>query len=132
MNAAELLPVLQQAQANGTRYLVLPNHRIRVDEALGWKSSYEAKLTNACKAFEQWRSNTTLSEDEVAVELWRIRSIVRSAAHDFCIYLRDICILTRPADWPPLPRELKAYPEFQEYWNGGFTTAREQLYSDPD
>lgn len=132
MNAAELLPILHQAQADGTPYLVLPNHRIPVDEALRWKASYEAKLTNACKSFEQWRSNTTLSEDEEAVELWRIRSILRSAAHDFCIYLRDLSILTRPADWPPLPTEMEAYPEFREYWNVGFATAREQLYSNPD
>lgn len=132
MKAAQLLPLVQQAQANGMRYLVLPNHFIPVDEVLRWKASYEAKLTNACKSLEQWRSNTTLSEDESAIELWRIRSIVRSAAFNFCIYLRDLCILTQPADWPPLPRDLEAYPKFQEYWNGGFATASAQLYSDPD
>jgi len=130
MNAAELLPILHQAKANGTPYLVLPDHFIHVDEALRWKASYEEKLVIACNYFEQYRSNPT--QYGVASGLIRVRSIVRSAAHDFCIYLRDLCILTQPADWPPFPKELEAYPEFQEYWNGGFASAEAQLYSDPD
>lgn len=132
MNAVELLPLVQQAQANGMRHLVLPNHFIPVDEALRWKTSYEAKMANACESFELWRSNTPLSEDEAAVELWEIHSVVRSAARDFCLYLRDLCILTQPEDWPSLPKELKASPGFQEYWNDSFESFSEQLYSDPD
>lgn len=130
MNAAELLPILHQAQANGTPYLVLPDHFIPVDEALRWKASCEKKLVMACNYLEQYRSNPM--QYGVASGLIRIRSIVSSAAHDFCTYLRDLCILTHPADWPPLPKELEAYSEFQEYWNVGFEDARTQFYSDPD
>ena len=130
MNAALLLPLVKQAQAHGKRFLVLPNHFIPVDEALRWKASYEEKLVIACNYLEQYRSDPM--QYGVALGLIRIRSIVRSAAHDFCTYLRDLCILTQPADWPPLPKELKAYPEVQEYWSAGFEDTRAQFYSDPD
>jgi hypothetical protein len=130
MNAEQLLPLVLKAQADGTRYLVLPNHFIDVNEALQWKASYERKLTDACRGLEQYRGNPTLYG--VVSGLMRVEWIVRSAAHDFCIYLRDLGILLHPAGWPQQPGELDVYPEFRAYWEGGFASARAQLYSDPD
>lgn len=130
MNAEQLLPLVQKAHAEGTKYLRLPNHFINVDEVIKWKASYEQKLYEASKRLEQYRTDPHFYG--VASGLILIRSIVRSAAHDFCIYLRDLCILTRPADWPSLPKELETTPEFEEYWTGGFATAEAQLYLNPD
>ena len=130
MNAEQLLPLVQTAHAEGKKYLRLPNHVINVDEVIKRKASYERKLYEAGKSLERYRTDPHFYG--LASGLILIRSIVRSAAHDFCIYLRDLCILTRPADWPALPKELETNPEFREYWHGGFATAEATFYSSPD
>ena len=129
MNAEQLLPLVQQAQSDGKKYLYLAQHFVPVDEALNWKASCERKLDEACQLFEEHRDQPCLRG---AAGWLRIKSTIRSAAHDYCIYLRDLCILTQPDDWPPLPRELELHPEFRDPWARGFAYAEAQLYSDPD
>lgn len=130
MNVEQLLPLVQKAHAEGKKYLPSPHNFINVDEVRKWKASYEQKLQEASRRLDLYRTNPHFYG--VVSGLILIRSIVGSAAHDFCIYLRDLGILRQPADWPPLPKELKAYPKFQEYWNACFEDTRAQLYSDPD
>ncbi|WP_157651264.1 hypothetical protein [Dechloromonas denitrificans] len=83
MNAEQLLPLVHKAHAEGRKYLPPPNHFINVDEVLKWKASYEKKLQEASRRLEQYRTNPHFYGEASGLIL--IRSIVRSAAHDFCI-----------------------------------------------
>lgn len=130
MNAMQLIPLVQQTRAGGQQYLRLSGHYVHIAGVFKWQSEYEEKLVSACELLKQYEANK--AENPAWIQL-RLRALVSSAAHDFCMYLRDLGLLVQSEeDWADIPSEVSSSPEFKEYWDQGFSSARAQLYWDPD
>jgi hypothetical protein len=130
MNIEQILHLVQEANAAGKRLLPLGNGFLSVKRILDGKAEWEFHVTEACKHLAQYHEESKLSEYSISDHHMRYHAMHSGSC--FCIYLRDLGLLIRLGDNPPIPAEVSADAELQRQWEIGFNFAKAQMYRDPD